>query len=184
MSKSGMSAFDVVNFLDVSELKNIIFRYGEERFATRIAQKIADKRLHGTINTTTELAEIVKSAIPCSARRSGGHPAKRTFQAIRIYVNRELENLEVGLDKSFELLKSGGRLVVITFHSLEDRIVKERMMNWSRGCTCPSDFPICVCGNKPKAKVIHKKAIIPSREELERNNRSRSAKLRICEKII
>ena len=184
MSKSGMSAFDVVNFLDINELKNIIFRYGEERFAARIAQKIADKRLHGTINTTTELAEIVKSAIPCSARRSGGHPAKRTFQAIRIYVNRELENLEVGLDKSFELLKSGGRLVVITFHSLEDRIVKERMVNWSRGCTCPSDFPICVCGNKPKAKVIHKKAIIPSKEELERNNRSRSAKLRICEKII
>lgn len=183
MSKHGESAYDVVNFMSFENLRNIIGRYGEERFASRIAHAIAEKREKKLIETTTELAQIVKDAIPFAAKREGGHPARKTFQAIRIYVNRELENLSTGLEKSFKVLKKGGRIVVITFHSLEDRIVKEKMNSWSQGCVCPSDFPICVCGNKPQAKIIHKKAVKPSEEEVNSNSRSRSAKLRTCEKI-
>ena len=183
MSKSGKSAYDVVNFCDYDTLKNIIRDYGEEKFASKIASAIVKARSKNLIRTTTELAEIVKDAIPAFSRRSGGHPAKRTFQALRIYVNNELENLSLGLDGAFEVLNSGGKLVVITFHSLEDKIVKSRMKTWSQGCTCPPDFPICVCGNKPLSKIICKKAIKPSEKEVDSNFRSRSAKLRACEKI-
>ena len=183
MSKSGKSACDVVNFCDYDTLKNIIRDYGEEKFASKIANAIVKARSKNLIRTTTELAEIVKDAIPAFSRRSGGHPAKRTFQALRIYVNNELENLSLGLDGAFEVLNSGGKLVVITFHSLEDKIVKSRMKTWSQGCTCPPDFPICVCGNKPLSKIICKKAIKPSEKEVDSNFRSRSAKLRACEKI-
>lgn len=183
MSKSGISAYDVVNKFDISELKGIISKYGEERFAGRIAQAIADFRVRKPIETTTCLSDIVVGAIPCSARRTGGHPAKRTFQAIRIFVNDELENLSRGLKGAFDLLSEGGRLAVITFHSLEDRIVKNQMKDWTRGCICPPDFPVCVCGNNPKAKLVCRKAITPSKKELEDNIRSRSAKLRVAEKL-
>ncbi len=183
MSKCGESAYEAINFLDYENLRYIIGRYGEERFASRIAHAIVEKRTRKLIETTTELAQIVKDAIPFSAKRDGGHPARKTFQAIRIYVNRELDNLSEGLEKSFNVLKKGGRIVVITFHSLEDRIVKEKMNNWSRGCICPSDFPVCVCKKVPQAKIIHKKAVRPSDEEIDFNSRSRSAKLRVCEKV-
>lgn len=183
MSKSGISAYDVVNSFDVGKIKNIISKYGEERFAGRIAQAIADFRIRNPIETTTCLSDIVVNAIPCHARRTGGHPAKRTFQAIRIFVNNELENLSRGLKGAFELLGECGRLAVITFHSLEDRIVKNQMNDWTKGCTCPPDFPICVCGKSPKARPVCKKAVTPSKEELENNIRSRSAKLRVIEKL-
>lgn len=184
MSKSGESAYDVVNNFEYDKLKRIISCYGEEKFASRIASKIVKCRTKKPIETTTEFAEIVKSAIPSATRREGGHPAKRTFQAIRIYVNKELESLEKGLDESFKILKKGGRLLVITFHSLEDRIVKEKMSDWSKGCICPPSFPICVCGQVSKARFVHKKAIKPTEEEVNINFRSRSAKLRVCEKLI
>ncbi len=183
MSKSGISAYDVVNSFDAQELKNIISRYGEERFAGKIAQAIVNFRSKKPIETTTCLSEIIVEAIPCSARRTGGHPAKRTFQAIRIFVNDELENLSRGLSGAFDLLRSGGRLVVITFHSLEDRIVKNQMKEWTKACVCPADFPVCVCGNHPKAKLSCRKAVVPSKKELESNMRSRSAKLRVIEKL-
>lgn len=184
MSKSGESAYDVVNNLEYDDLKSIISRYGEEKFSARIASNIIRYRTQKKIETTTELTEIVKNSIPSAARREGGHPAKRTFQAIRIHVNRELESLKKGLDESFKVLKKGGRILVITFHSLEDRIVKEKMKEWSQGCVCPPSFPICVCGQAPKAQFIHKKAIKPTEEEVAINFRSRSAKLRVCEKLI
>lgn len=183
MSKTGISAYEVVNKFDTQELKRIISEYGEERFAGRIAQAIVDFRSKKPIETTTCLSDIVVGAIPCRARRTGGHPAKRTFQAIRIFVNDELENLSKGLKGAFDLLSVGGRLAVITFHSLEDRIVKNQMKKWSDGCICPPDFPVCVCGNRPKVKLICRKAITPSKEELESNMRSRSAKLRVVERI-
>ena len=184
MSKSGESAYDVVNGFEYGDLKRIISRYGQAKFSSRIAAKIVEYRNKKPIETTTELAEIVKNAIPSAARREGGHPAKRTFQAIRIYVNQELESLEKGLEESFKILKKGGRLLVITFHSLEDRIVKEKMTEWSKGCICPPSFPICVCGQVPKARFVHKKAIKPTEEEISINFRSRSAKLRVCEKLV
>lgn len=184
MSKSGDSAFDVVNFMKYEQLRYIISAYGEEKFSANIAAKIVKKREKSSIKTTLELSEIIKDAIPCHFRREGSHPAKRTFQAIRIYVNKELESLEMGLDGAFEVLNKGGRLVVITFHSLEDRIVKTKMNTWAQGCICPSDFPICVCNSVPKVRIIHKKAIKPSENELKENSRSRSAKLRVCEKIV
>ncbi len=184
MSKCGESAYEAVNFLSYEKLRNIISKYGEERFASKIAHAIAQKRSKEPIKTTTELAQTIKDAIPFAAKREGGHPARKTFQAIRIYVNRELDNLSAGLDKSFKILKKFGRIVVITFHSLEDRIVKEKMNSWSRGCICPSDFPICVCKKVPQAKILHKKAVKPSEEEINLNLRSRSAKLRACEKLL
>ncbi len=183
MSKVGKSAYHVVNNSDIGTLKNIILNYGEEKFASRIANSIVNYRIKKPIKTTTELSEIVVNSIPCAARRSGGHPAKRTFQAIRIYVNDELGSLERGLKAAFECLKPGGRMVVITFHSLEDRIVKNQISTWCQGCICPKDFPICVCGKKPIAKNICKKAIRPSEEEVKNNLRSRSAKLRVVEKL-
>ena len=183
MSKQGQSAYDVVNFLGQDELKKIISEYGEERYASKIAFKIVKAREKKLIETTTELAEIVKNAIPAFSRREGGNPARRTFQAIRIYVNDELENLKKSLEDAFKVLKKGGRIVAITFHSLEDKIVKKKMQNWCKGCVCPSDFPICVCGRNPSACMVIKKAIKPSVEETKENTRSRSAKLRVCEKI-
>ena len=183
MSKEGKSAYDVVNFMSYEEIRNIISMYGEERFAPKIARAIVKKREKSLIKTTKELAEIVKESVPFSAKRDSGHPARKTFQAIRIYVNNELKNLEVGLDESLKLLGKDGIMAIITFHSLEDRIVKQKMNGWAKGCTCPSDFPVCVCGKKPEVKVLTKKPIIPSDEEVDINFRSRSAKLRVCKKI-
>lgn len=183
MSKEGKSAYDVVNFMSYEEIRNIISMYGEERFAPKIARAIVKKREKSLIKTTKELAEIVKESVPFSAKRDSGHPARKTFQAIRIYVNNELNNLEVGLNESLKLLDKDGIMAIITFHSLEDRIVKQKMNGWAKGCTCPSDFPICICGKKPEVKVLTKKPIVPSDEEVDVNFRSRSAKLRVCKKI-
>ncbi len=183
MSKEGKSAYDVVNFMSYDELKSIIKNYGEERFASNIAKMIVKEREKKLIGTTKELAEIVKKSVPSKVKRDSGHPARKTFQAIRIYVNKELENLETGLEGACELLGSGGIMAIITFHSLEDRIVKQKMKSWEKGCTCPSDFPVCVCGNSPKVKILTRKPILPSNEEIEYNFRSRSAKMRVCRKI-
>ena len=182
MSQSGETAADLVNTLSVGELSRIISLYGEEKFAFSIAKGIARYREEKPIETTLELAEIVKENVPQRVRRDGP-PARKTFQAIRIAVNHELEVLETGLQDAFELLNKGGRLSVITFHSLEDRIVKQFMRDKAEGCTCPKDFPVCVCGKKPQVKIITRKPILPSEEELEANPRARSAKLRICEKL-
>ena len=182
MSKSGITAEELVNSLPFEELKRIIFTYGEEKFASSIAKGIVESREQKPIRTTLELAEIIKSNVPQKVRRDG-HPARKTFQALRIAVNDELGVLVKGLDNAFKVLGSGGRIAVITFHSLEDRIVKQKMASWCQGCTCPKDFPVCVCGNKPKAKLINKKPICANETELSQNPRSRSAKLRICEKI-
>ena len=182
MSQEGLSAADLVNTLLYAELAQIINNYGEEKFASSIARNIVKAREEKEIKTTLELAEIIKNSVPQKVRRDG-HPARKTFQALRIAVNRELDVLEKGLDGAFELLSSGGRLAVITFHSLEDRIVKKKMASWCVGCTCPKEFPVCVCGNKPKAKLVNRKPIVANEEELELNVRSRSAKLRVCEKL-
>ena len=182
MSQEGLSAADLVNTLSYAELAQIINNYGEEKFASSIAKNIVKAREEKAIKTTLELAEIIKNSVPQKVRRDG-HPARKTFQALRIAVNRELDVLERGLDGAFDLLSSGGRLAVITFHSLEDRIVKKKMASWCVGCTCPKEFPVCVCGNKPKAKLINRKPIVATDEELEINVRSRSAKLRVCEKL-
>ncbi len=182
MSRSGMTAEELVNTLPYEELRRIIYTYGEERYAPAIAKGIIAAREQAPVTTTLQLAEIVKENVPQRVRRDG-HPARKTFQAIRIAVNDELNMLVRGLDDAFKLLGKGGRLAVITFHSLEDRIVKQKMAEWCQGCTCPKDFPVCVCGNKPKAKLIAKKPVCANETELEQNPRARSAKLRICEKI-
>ena len=182
MSQSSETAADLVNTLDGGELSRIISLYGEEKYAFSIAKGIVRAREIKPIETTLELAEIVKENVPQKVRRDG-HPARKTFQALRIAVNHELDVLESGLQGAFELLSQSGRLSVITFHSLEDRIVKQFMRDKAQGCTCPKDFPVCVCGNKPKVKIITRKPILPSDEELERNPRARSAKLRVCEKL-
>lgn len=176
------SAFNIVNEYSVKELTRIFRDYGEEKWAPRIAQYIVSEREKGSINTTGELVEIIKKAIPVSARRTGPHPAKRTFQAIRIEVNNELGILENTVKSVNERLNIGGRMCVITFHSLEDRIIKHSMLNLQNPCTCPPRIPVCICGNKPSAKVITK-AILPSEQELQENPRSKSAKLRAMEKI-
>ena len=182
MSQSGTTAEELVNTLPMSELRRIISTYGEEKYAVSIAKGIVDAREHTRIKTTLELAEIIKANVPQKVRRDG-HPARKTFQAIRIAVNDELGVLERGLDGAFEMLGNGGRLAVITFHSLEDRIVKQKMASWCQGCTCPKDFPVCVCGNKPRAKLVFRKPVCANETELAQNPRARSAKLRICEKI-
>ena len=182
MSQSGTSARELVNTLPFEELRRILFEYGEEKYASSIARGIVAAREEQPIETTLQLADIVKDNVPQKVRRDG-HPARKTFQAIRIAVNDELGALSRGLDGAFELLGSGGRLAVITFHSLEDRLVKQRMAGWCQGCTCPKDFPVCVCGNKPRARFIHKKPVCANETELIQNPRARSAKLRICEKI-
>lgn len=183
MSQKGVSAYDLVNELSWQELAGIIKNYGEEKFAKGIALAIERQRQSAPIETTEQLVEVIKSAIPARLKREKGHPAKRTFQALRIAVNREIDVLQQGLDSAFSILKPGGRLAVITFHSLEDRTVKKKMVSWCQGCTCPPEFPICVCNKKPRAKLVNKKVIEPLPQEVKENPRSKSAKLRVCEKI-
>ena len=182
MSMQGMSAADAVNSLSQRELQDIIYRYGEDKFAPRIAAGIVRAREEKPIETTLELAEIIKSSVPAAARREGGHPARRTFQALRIYVNGELDGLDGAINDMFDSLKVGGRLAIITFHSLEDRAVKQTFASLCEGCICPPEFPVCVCGRKSRGR-LPQKALAPGREELERNPRSRSARLRVIEKI-
>lgn len=177
------SAYDVINDYSEQDLYRIIKDYGEERFSKRIASFIVKRRSEKPIETTLELVDIIKAAIPAKARRDGPHPAKRTFQAIRIEVNGELEILDKAIDDSVKKLNSNGRLAIITFHSLEDRIVKNKFRDLGNPCKCPKEFPICACGKKPTVKVLSRKAIAPSDEEIEVNPRSRSAKLRVLEKI-
>ena len=177
------SAYNVVNEYSADELKKIIYDYGEERFAPKIAAAIVAKRQNAPIETTGELVDIIKGAMPSAALNGGHHPAKRTFQAIRIEVNGELAVIEPAIRSASEIMNEGGRIAIITFHSLEDRIVKQTFADMARGCTCPKNFPICVCGKKPDVKVISRKPILPSQEELEVNPRSRSAKLRVAEKL-
>ena len=181
MSKEGMSAADIVNTYSEQELARIIFEYGEEKFSRRIAENIIRSRENAPIETTLQLADIIRESVPQKARREK-NPCKKTFQAIRIAVNGEFEHLSQGLDQAFYSLKAGGRLAVITFHSLEDRIVKQRFAGWCKGCICPPDFPQCVCGRKPQGRLVNRKPIEADEKELERNNRSRSAKLRIIER--
>lgn len=182
MSKQGLSAKEIVNQYPLEEITRILREYGEEKFAYSIAQRIVRVREEKEIETTFELNELIKASMPAKAKRDK-NPCKRSYQALRIAVNGELDSLSEGLDQAFELLKPGGRLVVISFHSLEDRMVKQRFASWFKGCTCPPDFPVCVCGNKPKAKPVSKKPILPSERELNENSRSQSAKLRILEKL-
>ena len=180
--RNEMTAKDIVNTYSESELFHIIKNYGEDRFAKNIAKHIVRARQEKEIETTGELIEIIKAAIPAKVRATGGHPAKRTFQAIRIELNKELEVLENSIDKMTDLLAPGGRLSIITFHSLEDRIVKNRFRINENPCTCPPDFPVCMCGKKSKGRVVTRKPILPSEEELSENKRSKSAKLRVFEK--
>lgn len=182
--RSGIDAKHVVNTYSEKELCDIITKYGEEKWAVRIAKFIVDRRKTKEIETTYELVDIIKAAVPQGARKDGPHPAKRTFQAIRIEVNGELRILEKAIRDGVDSLKVGGRMAIITFHSLEDRIVKDTFNSLADACTCPKNFPVCVCGNKNSVKVITRKPILPSDEEIEANPRARSAKLRICEKII
>ena len=180
--QAGKSAYDVVNGYEEREIARILRDFGEERFAGRIARAICERRKEKPVCTTFELSDIVKEAIPAAARREGPHPAKRTFQAIRIEVNHELSILDDTVSDIAELLNPGGRCAVITFHSLEDRIIKSAYARLATGCTCPPDFPVCVCGKKPIFRVITKKPIVPSEQELAENPRSRSAKLRVAER--
>ncbi len=182
MSRQGFSAEDLVNTYSEQQLSEILFRYAEERYARRIAHAIVKERGKGRITTTLQLVEIIKSALPAAAMRDA-HPARRTFQAIRIAVNDELNKLSEALDAGFSHLRPGGRLAVITFHSLEDRLVKTCFAQWAQGCVCPPDFPVCVCGKKPLGKLVAK-GTAPSREEIAENLRSRSAKLRVVEKCL
>lgn len=177
------SAYDVVNEYTKEELTRIFYEYGEENWSKRIAEFIVEHRRMKPLETTGELVEVIRAAIPKAARKDGSHPAKRVFQAIRIEVNGELEILKKALEDFADVLKPGGRLAVITFHSLEDRIAKQVFAQLAAGCTCPKDFPVCVCGKKPQVRLITKKPILPSAEELQKNIRSKSAKLRVVEKI-
>lgn len=181
MSREGMSAADVVNSYSEQQLAKIIFEFGEEKFSRRIASNIVAARTKAPIETTLELADIIRNSVPQKARREK-NPCKKTFQAIRIAVNGELEHLSQGLEDAFNSLRAGGRLAVITFHSLEDRLVKQKFAGWCRGCICPPDFPQCVCGHKPQGILVNRKPIEAKEKELESNNRSRSAKLRIIER--
>ncbi len=182
MSKLGISAKDVVNTYDQQEIARILREFADEKYAGSIARNIVKYREDKEIQTTLELEQIIKRSMPASARRDK-NPCKRTFQALRMEVNHELDFLSEGLENAFGALKSGGRLVVITFHSIEDRFVKHRFKSWCTGCVCPPEFPVCVCGNKPKGELINKKPILPSEEELRINKRSQSAKLRIIKKL-
>ncbi len=182
MSREGISAKDIVNSYSYERLCRILFEYGEEKFAKSIASNIVKAREREPIETTSELAQIVKDSVPQKVRREK-NPCKKTFQAIRMEVNNELGELSEALDKAFDLLNPGGRLAVITFHSLEDRLVKQRFASFAQGCTCPPEFPVCVCKKTPRAKLITRKPIEPSEAEISANNRAHSAKLRIIEKI-
>ncbi|NLM22097.1 MAG: 16S rRNA (cytosine(1402)-N(4))-methyltransferase RsmH [Peptococcaceae bacterium] len=181
--RTDLTAEFMVNNWSVKDLTAVIREYGEEKWAARIANFIAEAREIKPIHTTGQLVEIIKKAIPAAARRDGPHPAKRTFQALRIAVNRELEVLASALDQSLNCMAAGGRIAVITFHSLEDRIVKNKFQSWLGKCTCPPSFPVCQCGAVSLIKLVNKKPIIPSKEEIESNPRSRSAKLRVAEKL-
>lgn len=181
--RKSLSAYEVVNTYSQEKLKKILFDYGEERFAPAIASAIVKQREKHPIETTAELSDLIKYAMPPAAREGGHHPAKRSFQAIRIEVNAELDVIEPAIRDAVSLLRRGGRIAIITFHSLEDRIVKQTFADLASGCTCPRDFPVCVCGKKPLVKIVTKKPILPSKEELEENPRSRSAKLRVAEKL-
>ena len=176
------TAYEVVNTYDERKLTDMISEYGEENWANRIAKFIVEERQNKPIETTFELVEVIKKAIPAAARKDGPHPAKRTFQAIRIEVNNELKIIEQTIDAAIARMNKGGRIVIITFHSLEDRIVKNAYKKLAQGCTCPTEFPVCICGGKAKVKIITKKPTLPSDEEIENNPRARSAKLRVAEK--
>ena len=178
-----LTAYDVVNTWPREELRRILFEYGEERYAPLIAAAIERRREEKPIETTLELVDVIRSAMPPQALREKQHPAKRSFQAIRIAVNDELGSVERMMASAVEHLKPGGRLAVITFHSLEDRIVKNAMNHAAKGCTCPPEFPVCVCGNKPKVQVLTRKPIVSGKEELEENPRARSAKLRVAQRV-
>ncbi|MBQ8028675.1 MAG: 16S rRNA (cytosine(1402)-N(4))-methyltransferase RsmH [Clostridia bacterium] len=182
MSQEGMTAADYVNTLDERALSKVIFEYGEEKFARNIARAIVREREISPIETTVRLAEIIKNAIPAATRRTGGHPARKTFQSLRILTNQELTGLSETLDDMFECLKVGGRLSIITFHSLEDRMVKQRFNSFCEGCVCPPEFPVCVCGRKPKGKLVFKFKRA-GEKELAENPRSRSATLRCIERL-
>ncbi len=182
MSRTGTSAADLINTLDTQAITDILRDYGEEKFAYRIACNIVKEREKAPITTTLRLADIIAASVPAAARRDG-HPARKSFQAIRIAVNGEFEAETVGITSAFEMLKPGGRLCVITFHSLEDRLVKNLFASFCKGCTCPPELPVCVCGKKPRGKLISRKPIIPTDAEILENTRSRSAKLRVIEKI-
>lgn len=182
MSGEGLSARDVVNGYDEKTLARIIFEYGEEKYSRSIARRIVEARQVRSIETTLELAEIIKTGVPQKVRREK-NPCKKTFQAIRIEVNAELEHLSTALDKAFDLLNVGGRLCIITFHSLEDRLVKQRFRGFCQGCVCPPDFPVCVCGRTPRGRLVTRKPIEPTERENTENKRAHSAKLRIIEKI-
>lgn len=181
--RNDLTAKDIVNTYDEMKLYRIIRDYGEDRFARNIAKHIVRARQEKCIETTGELTEIIKAAIPAKIRMNSGHPAKKTFQAIRIELNRELDVLNNSIDKMIDLLADKGRISIITFHSLEDRIVKTRFKNNENPCTCPPDFPVCVCGKKPKGRIITRKPIVPGDTELENNKRAKSSKLRVFEKI-
>ena len=182
-AEDALDAYALVNTWSQEELKRILYTYGEERYAPQIAAAICRRRESAPIKTTLELVDVIRSAMPPAALREKQHPAKRSFQAIRIAVNDELGSVEKVLRDAIPLLNPGGRLAIITFHSLEDRIVKTEMAAAAKGCTCPPSFPVCVCGNKPKVKLISRKPIVATQEELDVNPRSRSAKLRVCEKL-
>ena len=181
--RQSLTAKDIVNGYSEMDLYHIIRDYGEDKFAKNIAKHIVQERAKKPIETTGELTEIIRASIPMKVQVTGGHPAKRTFQAIRIELNKELEVLQNNLDDMIDLLNPGGRICIITFHSLEDRIVKTNFKRNENPCTCPSDFPVCVCGKKSKGKVVTRKPILPSEEELEVNSRSKSAKLRVFERV-
>ena len=183
MSREGMTAADILNTYDVDAMARIFREFGEERFAYPIAKRIAAQREKEPFTRTGQLVDLIYATIPAAARREGGHPAKRVFQALRIAVNSELDQLSQCLDTAFDCLNPGGRFVILTFHSLEDRMVKQKFAAYCQGCTCPPEFPVCVCGKKPRAKLINRKPIEADAEELAQNSRSKSAKLRILEKL-
>lgn len=180
---AALTAYEVVNEWSQEELKRILWQYGEERYAGPIAAAIVRHRAQAPVRTTLELADLIRSAMPAKACREKQHPAKRSFQAIRIAVNDELGEVERMLDTALDLLNPGGRLAIISFHSLEDRLVKTAYAGWAKGCTCPPDFPVCVCGKTPKVRLVGKKPIVSTPQELEENPRARSAKLRVAEKL-
>ncbi len=181
--KNTLTAAEIINTYNAADLTRVIRQYSDERWASRIADFVVEARKNGSITETEQLVDIIKAAVPASARRAGGHPAKRTFQALRIEVNGELDVLQRGLEAAVRWLAPGGYIAVISYHSLEDRIVKDLFKNLSQGCTCPPDLPICVCGNKPVLKVLTRKPIVPTPEEIQRNPRSRSAKLRVAQRL-
>lgn len=178
-----LTAAEIINTYNAADLARVIRQYSDEKWATRIADFIVQAREETPFSQSEQLVDVIKAAVPASARRAGGHPAKRTFQALRIEVNGELDVLRSGLEAAIRWLAPGGRIAVISYHSLEDRIVKDVFRRMSQGCTCPPDLPVCVCGNKPILKTITRKPILPSSEEIQRNPRSRSAKLRVAQRL-